>query len=87
MRVELVRAWPHRCEQVFVEVPAFATVDAAMQAAGWALDAEFVALSVYSISATPQTVLHEGDRIELLRPLRLDPKQARRKRAEGFRRG
>lgn len=85
MRVELVRAWPHRCEQVFVEVPASACVGDALQAAGWALDAEFVALSVYSISATLQTPLHEGSRIELLRPLRLDPKQARRQRAKGFR--
>jgi len=31
--------------------------------------------------ATPDTVLHDGDRIEILRPLVIDPKEARRVRA------
>jgi len=31
-------------------------------------------------AAAPQTVLHDGDRIEIYRPLRVDPKVARRER-------
>lgn len=39
-------------------------------------------LAIYGQAATPETRLHAGDRIELLRPLLVDPKQARRARAE-----
>jgi putative ubiquitin-RnfH superfamily antitoxin RatB of RatAB toxin-antitoxin module len=40
-------------------------------------------LAVFGRAATPATVLHDGDRIELLRPLLADPKQRRRERAGG----
>ncbi len=82
MRVQLVRAWPHRCEAVEVELDDGACVGAALDAAGWSLDAGFVALSVFGVAAGPETRLHPGDRIELLRPLQCDPMQARRLRAE-----
>lgn len=82
MRVELVRAWPHRSERVVVDLPASAQACDALIAANWRLDAEFVALAIFGRAASLQTPLHEGDRVELLRALRMDPKQARRKRAE-----
>ena len=82
MRVQLVRAWPNRCEAIDIEVAAGACVEDALDAAGWRLDAEFVALAVFGIDASLDTRLHAGDRIELLRPLQCDPKQARRRRAE-----
>jgi putative ubiquitin-RnfH superfamily antitoxin RatB of RatAB toxin-antitoxin module len=34
------------------------------------------------VSATPATGLRDGDRVELLRGLQTDPKQARRLRAQ-----
>ena len=82
MRVQLVRAWPNRCETVDVEVDAGARVGDALDMAGWRLDGEFVGLAVFGISASPDATLHPGDRIELLRPLQCDTKQARRLRAE-----
>lgn len=82
MRVELVRAWPGRFETAEVHVPAGAVVADALAAAGWTLDAEFVALAVFGQAAGLRTVLEDGDRIELLRPLQCDPMQARRRRAE-----
>ncbi len=82
IRVELVRAWPQRHDSTTVELPAGANVGDALDAAGWVLDAEFVGLAVFGLAATKATVLHDGDRIELLRALQLDPKQARRLRAE-----
>ena len=82
MRVQLVRAWPNRCEVIDLDVAANACVGDALDAAGWRLDAEFVALAVFGIDASMDTRLHAGDRIELLRPLQCDPKQARRRRAE-----
>lgn len=81
MRVQLVRAWPHRAEQIDLEVAAGASVGDALDAAGWRLDGEFVALAVFGQAATPRTCLHADDRIELLRALQCDPKQARRRRA------
>lgn len=82
IRVELVRAWPRRHESVHVDVADGARVADALEAAGWRLAAEFTGLAVFGQAATTQTPLHAGDRIELLRRLQLDPKQARRLRAE-----
>jgi len=81
IRIELVRAWPQRHQSTSIELADGATVADALDAGGWRLDAEFVGLAVFGQAATPATVLHAGDRIELLRGLRLDPKQARRLRA------
>ena len=82
MRIELVRAWPHRHESRRVDVCDGGTVGAALQAAGWTLDAEFIGLAVFGVAAAADTLLQEGDRVELLRDLHVDPKQARRLRAE-----
>lgn len=87
MQVQLVRAMPHRCELVDVEVAEGACVGDALATAGWQLDASFIALAVFGQAASLQTALHPGDRVELLRPLLLDPKQARRKRAGKTARG
>ncbi len=84
MRVTLVRSWPHRHEGCEVELPDGACVADALQQAGWALSGEFVGLAVFGAAATEATLLHAGDRIELLRGLQCDPKQARRRRADGF---
>ena len=82
IRVELVRAWPQRHESTSVELADGANVGDALEASGWRLDAEFVGLAVFGQAATAATPLQDGDRIELLRGLQLDPKQARRLRAE-----
>jgi hypothetical protein len=82
IRVELVKAWPQRHESVTVELADDACVADALASSQWSLDAEFVGLSVFGQAATLATALHDGDRVELLRGLQLDPKQARRLRAE-----
>ena len=82
MRIELLRAWPHRHESRVVDVDDAATVAEALQEAGWALEAEFIGVAVFGVAAGGDTLLHEGDRVELLRALQVDPKQARRLRAE-----
>lgn len=82
IRVELIRAWLRRHESVSVDLADGAQVGDALEAAGWQLDAEFAGLAVFGQAATAGTPLHAGDRIELLRRLELDPKQARRLRAE-----
>ncbi|MCE7031307.1 RnfH family protein [Lysobacter sp. GX 14042] len=82
MRVELARAWPRRHELRAVELPEGATVADALRAAGWSTGVEG-AVAVFGVVADAATVLHEGDRVELLRPLVVDPREARRRRAGG----
>lgn len=82
MRITLVRAWPERHELCVVELPNGTRLDDALHEAGWALDGVFTGRAVFGVAASGDTVLHEGDRVELLRPLQMDPKQARRLRAE-----
>ena len=36
---------------------------------------------IFGVPVAPDTVLREGDRVEIYRPLVADPKQARRRRA------
>lgn len=85
MRIEIVLAWPRRCESWTVDVPEGARLgDALTQAGldGGTLEARGVdGFALHGVRADADAVLHAGDRIELLRPLVVDPKQARRNRA------
>ena len=82
MRIEVVRAWPRRFESVWLDLPPGASVAQALAATGWQDDPEIAACAVFGVRATADTELREGDRLELLRPLVADPKDARRRRAE-----
>ncbi len=82
MRVEVIRAWPHRFESVLLDLPTGATVVDALAASGFD-GAQSVATAIHGVNATAGTVLNEGDRVEVLRPLLIDPKEARRRRARG----
>jgi putative ubiquitin-RnfH superfamily antitoxin RatB of RatAB toxin-antitoxin module len=78
--VEIVRAWPQRHERIRVQLEAGATVADALRASGWALD-DVVGFAVFGQRVLRSDPLHDGDRLELLRPLQIDPKDARRRRA------
>lgn len=79
MRVELIRSPNPRCvERVCLELPAGATVESALRASGWQVSGAGV--GVWGRRCTLQHPLHEGDRVELYRPLEVDPKEARRAR-------
>lgn len=87
LRIEVVYALPERCFGARVELPDGATVAAALDAAAMdeqvpGLVVDPARLAVFGRAVTPETPLHDGDRVEILRPLLADPKQARRKRAE-----
>lgn len=82
MRVELLRAWPRRFERKELELPPGSCIAEALSAAGWGDDTDTVAYAVFGLRADRETVLREGDRVELLRPLQADPKEARRRRAK-----
>jgi putative ubiquitin-RnfH superfamily antitoxin RatB of RatAB toxin-antitoxin module len=85
IRVEVVAAWPRRHLAVALELPEGATVDVALQAVALdpAMRDGIRGQAVHGVAVAPDTVLRDGDRLELLRPLQADPKDARRRRADG----
>lgn len=86
MRVAVVLAWPDRTWRVVVDVAEDATVADAIRLSGvthalGTLDAIEERVGIHGKSCLPTTRLREGDRVELYRPLLIDPKDARRRRA------
>lgn len=80
LHVEVVRAWARRHERRLLDLPAGATVADALAAAAFDGDPP-AAVAVFGEAVDADRPLADGDRIELLRPLLLDPKEARRRRA------
>ena len=81
IHVEVVQAWPRRHETVRVDLPEGATVAEAIAAAGLLTPGGHAGVAIYGDIATADQRLRDGDRVELLRPLTIDPKEARRRRA------
>jgi uncharacterized protein len=80
IRVEVIRAWPHRFDTVVLALPDAATVADALASSGFALDG-ISGFAVFGERVGSTDCLRDGDRLELLRPLQVDPKEARRHRA------
>lgn len=86
MRVEVVCARPDRQRLVTVELAPGATARDAVHASGIAvefpdIDLTRAPLGVFGRACDDDTVLRAGDRVEVYRPLQVDPKEARRRRA------
>jgi len=86
LRVQVVMAWPHRVEAAWCELPEGARVGDALASACLPDQENASGVAVFGVSAGMDTLLHDGDRVELLRPLLADPKESRRRRAEAARR-
>jgi len=83
MRVEVVYALSEVQQCIQIELPAGATVADAIVAAGLGAHASNdEQVGIWNRRATLTTLLREADRVEIYRPLRADPMQARRTRAE-----
>ena len=87
IRVEVVYALPDVQYLQAVTLPIGATVADALQAVAERegfreLDLFAMPVGVYGEACEPERYLVDGDRVELYRPLILDPKEARRLRAE-----
>jgi putative ubiquitin-RnfH superfamily antitoxin RatB of RatAB toxin-antitoxin module len=85
VRVEVVLALPRRHATMVLALQEGATVADAVQASGLPLDG-IAGYAVFGERATATTPLRDGDRVELLRRLQADPKDARRRRAAAQRR-
>lgn len=86
LRIEIVYALAHAQEVVALDLAAGAVAREALQASGMlGRHAELAAgrfrLGIYGKPIEPGQRLRNGDRIEILRPLAMDPKEARRRRA------
>jgi len=83
MRIEVVMAWPRRHQALVVELPEQATVAQAVEKAGLDGSGEVTGYAIFGVNAEATATLRDGDRVELLRALQIDPKDARRRRASG----
>jgi putative ubiquitin-RnfH superfamily antitoxin RatB of RatAB toxin-antitoxin module len=96
IRVEVIRAWPRRHQTITVTLSDAATVADALAASGMlhnestpdgnacdrGMPEEIAGCAIFGERVCSGYRLHDGDRLELLRPLQIDPKQARRRRAQ-----
>lgn len=80
IHVQVVMAWPRAHRMLELALPVGASVAEAVAAGGLDL-AEISAFAVFGERVDGKHVLQDGDRVELLRPLQIDPKEARRMRA------
>lgn len=69
---------PREVREMELELPAGSTVADAIAASG--VDAQGLAVGVWGRRAAVTQLLRERDRVELYRPLKVDPKVARRER-------
>ena len=86
IRVEVVYALPEACWSRSLELAEGATVASALAVIGTEALAALAGvdpgrIAIFSRPVRAESVLRDGDRIELLRPLVADPKQSRRARA------
>lgn len=81
-RVEITLTWSEaqrRVQQRQLILPPGSSVGDALHAAGLNPD-DWAGLGIWGRRVTTQQVLRAGDRIELYRALRVDPRHARRER-------
>ncbi|MDX1604613.1 MAG: RnfH family protein [Candidatus Competibacterales bacterium] len=86
MRVEVAYARPDRQWLITIELPPGSTAAQALAHSGLLetlpeIDPVSAPLGLFGRRCAPDTVLQPGDRVEVYRPLQIDPKQARRRRA------
>lgn len=92
LRVEVVYALPKEADAVALTLPPGASVADAVRASGILerhpeIDLARHRLGVHGRAVAAATPARDGDRIEIYRALLMDPKEARRRRARGSKRG
>ena len=90
MKIEVLYALTAKQYQVVLELPEGATIAQAIEClaqmpecSDWEIDGSGV--GVFGQARSLETSLAAGDRLEIYRPLLIDPKNARRRRAESQR--
>ena len=84
--VSVAYATPSLQEIVEVEIASGSTAADAIERSGlvaaYRLDVAVLGIAVFGRRAALDTVVADGDRVELLRPIVADPKDVRRRRAQ-----
>ncbi len=89
MRIVLMySSAPRKVHEVVLEVAPGCTVQEALSQAHWMaqfpeIETDSLTTCVWGRKASLDRMLREGDRVEVVRPLRVDPKVARRERFVG----
>ena len=86
MHIEVVYALPEQQHRVHLELPTGATVSEALAAVRRiapfsALALDSVPIGIFGRPVAGSEVLSAGDRVEIYRPLPVEPREARRRRA------
>ena len=84
--IEVAYATPEQQVLIALDMPEGATVEQAITASGLLarfpeIDAADIKAGIFGSACKPDQPLKPGDRVEIYRPLRHDPKEARRQRA------
>ena len=85
IRVSLVYAEPDRVFDAAFELPEGSTVADAIDGSGIrekypGIEVRDDRVGIFARKASMETALRDGDRVEIYRPLKIDPKEARRRR-------
>ena len=91
VRVSVVYSTPDRAFRHDLDLPAGATAGDAIERSAIVSEAgipdeNLRHIGIFGRPVDRQTILRDGDRVEIYRPLKIDPKEARRRRASGGRR-
>ncbi|MES2207169.1 MAG: RnfH family protein [Pseudomonadota bacterium] len=87
IQIEIVYALPERCTRIVINVPDGSTVQIALERSNFfsqypELSLETIAVGIFGHPVALSYNLHDQDRIEIYRPLTMDPKTRRRLRHE-----
>jgi putative ubiquitin-RnfH superfamily antitoxin RatB of RatAB toxin-antitoxin module len=87
MKITVVYALPDRQEVRELVLDAGADLGVALEASGLLrefpeIEGQGLAVGIYGQVASREVILNPGDRVEIYRPLNLEPKEARRKRVK-----
>ncbi len=87
--IEIQVVFADTLEQIMIDlqVEAGTTVESAVEQSGIRarmthIDLRLLTYGIWNQARSGQDIVSDGDRIELYRPLEVDPKEARRRRAE-----
>jgi putative ubiquitin-RnfH superfamily antitoxin RatB of RatAB toxin-antitoxin module len=91
LQIEVVYARPGQLDAVSLRLPEGCTAGQALEASGLLarhpeLDVRSEPLGIHGRRVSAAQALTDGDRVEVYRPLEIDPKEARRARAAPRRR-
>lgn len=87
MKVEVAYATAENQQIITVEIPEGSSIEKAIDASGILelfpeIDLTRQKIGIFSKQKKLTDIIHEGERVEIYRPLLIDPKEARRKRAK-----